>query len=94
MECEFARPPSLRSENETAWELWLAVQTQWRGAGLGVIGLDYRAVAGEAHRLGIDLNPAVMNKIRALEQAVLEQQAERIEARQRERAQKGRKQHA
>ncbi len=54
--------------NEEALELWLAVRTQWRAGGLGVVGIDYLAVQQEADRLEIDLNRCLMRKIQALEQ--------------------------
>jgi len=63
----------LADSNRDVWELWAAVQTQWRGAGMGIIGLDYLAVQQEADRLGIEATPAVMNKLRALEAATLRQ---------------------
>lgn len=71
-DCEYARPPRLYSQNEEAWELWQAVQTQWRGAGLGIIGLDYLAVQQEADRMEIKLDRCTMSKIRALEKDTLQ----------------------
>ena len=59
-------------ENRDAWELWLEVQTQWRGGGLGIIGLDYPAVSAEATRLGMDLSVCTMKKIKRMERVVLE----------------------
>ena len=56
--------------------LWLAVRTQWRAGGVGLVGLDYIAVQHEADRLGIDLLPPAMDKIRALEAHELRRQQE------------------
>ncbi|WP_369688322.1 DUF1799 domain-containing protein [Desulfatitalea tepidiphila] len=70
-DCEW-QPPALLPENQDALELWLAVQTQWRAGPMGVIGLDYNVLYQEAIRLGIDLSPGVMKKIRTLEAATLE----------------------
>jgi hypothetical protein len=60
-------------QNADAWELWLEVNTQWRGGGMGVIGLDYHAVYAEAARVGIELSVCTMGKIKALERAMLSQ---------------------
>ena len=57
--------------NADAWELWLSVNTQWRGGGMGIVGLDYPAVWAMAERLEIEMSNCVMGKIRALENAVL-----------------------
>lgn len=65
--CPSSSGPELIPENEDAVELMQAVHTQWRGAGFGVIGLDYITVYAESERIGIDLSPCLMNKIRALE---------------------------
>ena len=59
-------------ENIEAWELWSVVQTQWRGAGLGIIGLDYLAVKEVAFVLEIQMTRPLLDKIRALEAAVME----------------------
>lgn len=78
--CEYALPPTLSDQNEDAWELWLAVKTQWRGGGMGLIGLDYNVVYKEAARLEIELTPCIMKKIQALEKHVLEVQSSKLEA--------------
>ena len=54
-------------ENAEALALWQAVITQWRGAGMGIIGLDYREVRWWARELGFILSPGLWSKIRALE---------------------------
>lgn len=53
--------------NEDALDLMQAVRTQWRGAGFGVIGLDYNTVYAEADRMEIDLTQCMMNKIQIIE---------------------------
>ena len=59
------------TQNADAWELWLEVQTQWRGGGVGIIGLDYHAVYREAARIGIELSNCTMRKIKVLERLAL-----------------------
>lgn len=58
-------------ENIDAWELWIEVRTQWRGAGMGIVGLDYNALYREAERLEIELSPCNMKKIKCLEAMTL-----------------------
>ena len=58
-------------ENQDAWDLWIEVRTQWRGAGMGIVGLDYNTVYAEAERLGIDLSVCTMRKIKAMERLCL-----------------------
>ncbi len=60
-------------ENEDAWDLWIEIKTQWRGSGMGIVGIDYSAVYSEAKRLEIDLSPCTMKKIKALEANVLDE---------------------
>lgn len=62
----------MMEENEDVWDLWLAVQTQWRGAGLGIVGLDYGTVYRVAESMGIEMSPCNLKKIGALERAELE----------------------
>jgi hypothetical protein len=69
--CEYGRPPALDAGNAEAWELWKAVQTQWRAAGFGVIGLDYGVLIRLAELMRIEWTPALLKKIQALEDAVL-----------------------
>jgi hypothetical protein len=47
--------------------LWQAVQTQWRAAGFGLIGLDYAEVRRWAEELDIVMTPGLWSKIRQLE---------------------------
>lgn len=73
-DCEW-QCPELWAENREAWELWNAVKTQWRtgtaGAGGMVspcpIGLDYTAVYQVAKTLDIEITPALLNQLQALE---------------------------
>ena len=58
-----------------AWVLWLAVQTQWRAGGFGIVGLDYPALFQIAERMGIEVSVCTMKKIQALERGELEKQA-------------------
>lgn len=58
-------------ENEAALSLWLAVQTQWRAGGMGIVGLDYGEVRRWARDMGVVMTAAVWGKIRALERHVL-----------------------
>lgn len=54
--------------NVEAAELWRAVATQWRYAGMGFpAGLDYTAMYQVARTLEIEIDTAMLNKIRALE---------------------------
>lgn len=53
-------------------ELWLAVRTQWRAGGMGVIGLDYAEVRRWARDMGVVMTAAVWGKIKALERCELE----------------------
>jgi hypothetical protein len=54
-------------ENQDAWELWIAIQTQWRVGGMGVVGLDYAEIRRWAEDLEIDLSPCMWSKIKSLE---------------------------
>lgn len=68
--------PTLWRENEVAYFLWRHLSTQWRVAAYGVIGLDYVAMRTEAAAMHIDITPAVLNKIKALELSELERSHE------------------
>lgn len=57
--------------NRDALDLFQAVETQWRGAGFGLIGLDYNVLYLEAERMGIELTTCNMGKIRAIERDYL-----------------------
>lgn len=54
-------------ENDDAWSLWENVCSQWRGAGMGVIGIDHNAVRSRARDLGIEMSECMWGKINALE---------------------------
>jgi len=74
--CEYGpqNMPAVRPENMEALELWVDVSTQWRGAGMGIVGLDYREVRTRAAELDIDLSECVWGKIRKLERIELKKQ--------------------
>ncbi|MDU2063781.1 MAG: DUF1799 domain-containing protein [Sporomusaceae bacterium] len=73
-ECEY-KSPGVWWENKTAWQLWIAVRTQWRTGIIGAAGmmtpcptgLDYPAVYATAKILEIDVTPALFHKLQALE---------------------------
>lgn len=69
------------AENAEAWELWLAVNTQWRAGGLGIVGLDYPAVWAMAARLEIEVGNCLMRKIQGLEREVLAQMSDEAKKR-------------
>lgn len=67
--------PDLMEENESIWELWQAVRSQWRIGIIGFegfiypqpMGLDYNAVYAVARTLLFDITPAALKKLQALE---------------------------
>lgn len=66
--CEKNTAPFLWPPNREALALWLDVFTQMRGAGLGVIGLDYMALDKVAGWSGLDMKkPGLFGKIQLLE---------------------------
>lgn len=65
------RRPSLLAENREVWQLWSYCNGQVRTAGLGsVVGIDYNAMFKVADLLGIDMIPAVLAKVQALEEVL------------------------
>jgi len=58
-------------ENDDTWELWQSIATQWRAGGMGLVGLDYPAVALVAELLEIDFDSVMIKKIGAMEREVL-----------------------
>jgi hypothetical protein len=54
--------------------LWLAVRTQWRAAGFGIVGLDYGEVRRSARDMDIRMTPGLWAKIKRLEYFELERQ--------------------
>lgn len=54
-------------ENLKAWYLWTLVNSQWRAGGFSIIGLDFPAVFQIAGLYGIEINPGMFQKLRALE---------------------------
>jgi hypothetical protein len=65
----------MQPENTDAMQLWLAVRTQWRAGGMGVVGLDYAEVRRWARDLDMALSPGLWSKSRRLEYFELERQA-------------------
>ena len=61
-------------ENEDVWELWQASATQWRSGGMGMVGLDYTAVALVAEKLDLTFCGMTLKRIAALEREVLSSQ--------------------
>ena len=61
-------------DNRPAWELWLAVQTQWRVGLGGATGLDYSAVAAVMHMQGTPRKERseLLALLRVMEAEVLE----------------------
>lgn len=72
--CEYGTPPDLLPENEEAFDLWMEVRTQFRGAGFSIIGLDYQAVRDEAEDMGLSFSGSLKRKIKALERHTVESQ--------------------
>ena len=68
--CE-ARCPDLNPENVPVWILWQAAATQWRTGPFGAIGLDYPAVFRVAKIIGVEMHPANLMRLQALERAEL-----------------------
>lgn len=64
-------------ENEEAWDLWQASATQWRTGGMGMIGLDYAAVALVAEKMELDFCGQTLKRIAALEREVLSSQSDK-----------------
>jgi hypothetical protein len=58
-------------ENVDAWDLWALMQTQWRSAGFGILGLDYGCLMKMASLLSITWTPGLIKKIQALESKTL-----------------------
>ncbi|MFN7400558.1 MAG: DUF1799 domain-containing protein [Sandaracinobacter sp.] len=72
-------PLALDLEEWTAASLLLALDTQWKTAGMtGVIqGLDYQAIEPTARLLGVEVTPAVFLCLRTLEAEALRVFAEK-----------------
>lgn len=74
--CEYGphTMPAIMPENLEVIELWQDVSTQWRGAGMGIVGLDYGEVRIRAKELDIELSECVWSKVRMLERVELKMQ--------------------
>ncbi len=62
----------LWTPNQEAWELWLAVDTQWRVAAFAVVGLDFSAVFEVAEVFEIVVDKGLFQKLKLLERYELE----------------------
>ncbi len=58
-------------ENQDVMEIWQEVKTQWRGSGMGLIGLDYAEVRQAAADLGIEYGTRNKRKIKLIEGIIL-----------------------
>ncbi len=74
------RCPDVLTENIDAWTIWAAARTQWRTAGMdgAIIGLDYGAMYAVADSLCIEMTPANLTKIQALEHATVKRSREQM----------------
>ena len=65
--------------NADALTLFLALETQWRFAGLdgAPVGFDYQAIEPTARLAGLETTPGLFNKLRVMERAALKEAAEK-----------------
>lgn len=70
--CEPCPEPSIFPENVPAVDFFLSIQTQWRTALGGHVGLDYAGVESAARLLGVDLDRNLFAKLQVLEVSYLE----------------------
>ena len=68
--CENQKPELLQ-ENEIALELLIHTATQWRVGMNGAYGYDLLAIYSTAEILGIEMTPALLDKIQDVEQLML-----------------------
>lgn len=71
MGCPENIPPALWPVNQDAWAVWKEVETQWRGSGLGIVGLDYGEVRRVCRDLEIPYSTRNKRKIKTLEKVFL-----------------------
>lgn len=76
--CSF-RCPRLLPENGPAFALWQEVCGQWRVGFGGRYALDWSAVFAISEHLGFEMDAHTWPKLRALERATLQDDAERRE---------------
>lgn len=71
-------------DNVDAWQVWCAVQTQWRTGVGGATGLDYAAVAAYLTECALHGEPRrqIFDGIRAAESAFLDALSQRRERQQ------------
>jgi hypothetical protein len=63
--------------NLDIWELWLAVNTQWRVAAFSLVGLDLPAVLQMAEIFEIPADKALVQKMKLLESYELNRAAKK-----------------
>lgn len=63
----------LLKEHWDAWELYSRMRTQWRGAGMGVIGLDYTVAFQIMDRLGVSTDDQLerLDQLQLIENGIL-----------------------
>jgi len=79
-------PAVERDENCAIWpeawpavDLFLKVQTQWRGGASGIIGLDYGAVRWVMHLYGSEDDRELLEDLQVIEARVIEKVNDRTE---------------
>ena len=73
-------------ENEEANLLWHYCRRQLRMSFSGPVGIDFNAVFSVAEVLGLDMSPALLTKLRILENVMIEE-VEKIHERQKHQRQ-------
>ncbi len=71
-ECEQARP-FLLPENVEVYRLWKFCNSQLLTSFGAVIGIDYNAMYKVAGTLCMEITPAILSKIRALEEVMVKE---------------------
>lgn len=68
-------PEILQFDAETyqSWEVFTAMQTQWRSAGAGAYGLDYNVLPMLFRIYKIDCEEMALNDVRVMEAEALKQ---------------------
>lgn len=61
----------LDSEMYAAWEVFCAMQTQWRSSGIGAIGLDYNVLPMLFRIYKIEDEELTLNDVRVMEAEAL-----------------------
>ena len=77
-QCPHAEP-KIPEEDADTWDLWTAIQTQWRVAFGGLVGLDYPAVFQVAAVMGIEIDDLILKKVQGLELHVIAESGKKEE---------------